>query len=511
MLGLLGRVLEEEKEKHRAGAAWAASARPNQLPPDGDWFVWLILAGRGWGKTRAAAELCASWARQHPGARVALVAATFADGRDTMVEGDSGLLSVFDDHELRGGDRDAAWNRSHGELFLRNGTRFKVYSSEKASRLRGPQHHFAWCDEIAQWTDAGKGVAKDTTWSNLLMGIRLPAQDGWPAEFRPRIVVATTPKPVPLLRVPAGLARREPSRKGIMQRPDTVLTSGSSTENMGNLSQVFLDAVIAPLQGTTLGRQELDGEFLEDFEGAFLLRKHVEGARVTLGEVRQVLASSPRVIAVDPAVTDREGSDETGIIAACMGYDGNFYVLGDVSLKGSPETWSRAAWAAYHHFGASTVVVEDNQGGDMVETTLLHAWEEYVRWRDEPELRSPGGMVQKSSGLHHFQGPGGLARPLIQRVHPSGAGQGKWVRAQPLRLMYEQGKVFHVVIDEEASFDKLEDQLTMWTGDAKEKSPDRIDALAHAFNYLAHPAERRGNRYGADPVQRSRWGTMRGR
>src|SRR5665647_3177721 len=215
-------------------ARWAQTVRPNQLPPAGDWLTWLILAGRGWGKTRTGAEYTAELARTYPGARIALVAATFADGRDTMVEGESGLLAVLDENELRGGSQDLAWNRSMGELFLANGSRFKDYSSEKPRQLRGPQHHFAWADEAAAWLDAHKGTIKDTTWSNLLFGLRLPAQPGWPAGYRTRVIVTTTPRPLALIKVPDSVLEREPHRAGIIQRPSTVTTRGSTRENLAN-------------------------------------------------------------------------------------------------------------------------------------------------------------------------------------------------------------------------------------------------------------------------------------
>ncbi len=228
-------------------ATWAEVARPEQLPPLGDWQTWLILAGRGWGKTRTGTEYIADLARTYPGARIALVAATFADGRDTMVEGESGLLAVLDDSELKGGNQDEAWNRSMGELFMKNGSRFKIYPSERPRQLRGPQHHFAWCDEAAAWLDAAKGTSKDTTWSNLLFGLRLPGQKTWPAGYRTRIVVTTTPRPVPLIKVPDSVAEREPHRAGIIQRPSTVTTRGKTSDNLANLSEEFRKEVIDPI------------------------------------------------------------------------------------------------------------------------------------------------------------------------------------------------------------------------------------------------------------------------
>lgn len=510
VLAGVGSWLATEESKAAVGCRWQEEARPDQLAPAGDWFIWLILAGRGWGKTRSCAEWCAEMARTYPGARIALVAATFADGRDTMVEGDSGLLSVLDDSELRGGDRDKAWNRSHGELFMANGSRFRIYVSEKPARLRGPQHHFAWCDEAAAWTDAHKGTARDTTWSNLLMGTRLKGLPGWPDTFRPRIAVATTPRPLPLLKVPDSVAAREPARRGIMQRPDVVMTSGKSEDNISNLAASFVSSVIDPLRGTTLGRQELDGELLEDFDGAFLTREVIERTHTRAGDVWAELQSSTRVVSVDPAVTAKDGSDETGIVVVGSSYDGNVYVLGDHTLKGLPGTWAMATWAAVIAYGASAVIVEDNQGGDMVEDTLLHAWDAFqdaYRWRGTGRdlVVTPdaiGERLARSSGI----------RPPIVRVHPSGPGAGKWQRAQPVRFLYEQGRVRHVADPESNMLERLEEQLAMWTGEKGEKSPDRIDALVHGVMHLLHPADRKGSRYGGQaPPPPQRWATMRGR
>ena len=160
------------------------------------------MAGRGWGKTRTGAEWIAEKARRYPGARCGLVAQTAADGRDVMVEGESGLLSVLDPAELRGGAIDSAWNRSLGELFLANGSRFKIYSSEKPQKLRGPQHHFVWGDEPTYWYDHAKGTAKDTTFSNMVIGCRLPARPGWDADYRSQVCLTCTPRRTALLKVP---------------------------------------------------------------------------------------------------------------------------------------------------------------------------------------------------------------------------------------------------------------------------------------------------------------------
>lgn len=239
---------------------WINLARKEQLAPtDDDWFIWLILAGRGWGKTRTGAEWAAKMARKNPGCRIAFVAATIADARDTMMEGVSGFLNVVADNELRGGSRDKAWNRSLGECYLANGSQIKCYSSEKPGRLRGPAHDFAWADEICAWNDAMLGPqadpAIDTTWSNLVIGLR-EGKD-------PKIVATTTPKPVPLIR------SRDPETPGIMQQRRTHITTGSTMDNLANLARTYKETVVDPLMGTRLGRQELEAEVLEDALGIF--------------------------------------------------------------------------------------------------------------------------------------------------------------------------------------------------------------------------------------------------
>lgn len=235
-------------------------ARANQRPPVGDWLIWLILAGRGFGKTRTGAETVNEWARQ-PNLRIAIVGQTFTDGRDTMVEGESGLLSVIDPVELRGGTVETAWNRSLGELFFANGTKAKVFSSEKPGQLRGPQHHKAWVDEPAKFKDAAKGDGLDTTFNNLLLGLRLGE--------RPQAVVTGTPTPAKLIRQ-------------LVERPSTHTTRGSTYDNLVNLAPTFRDEVLARYEGTRIGRQELLGEILSDVEGALWTLDVIERARASL-------------------------------------------------------------------------------------------------------------------------------------------------------------------------------------------------------------------------------------
>lgn len=461
---------------------WRDIARPNQLLPDLAlaWFIFLFQAGRGAGKTRSAAEGIAELVRRYPGCRVALVAQTFADARDTMVEGESGLLAVLDPSELRGGSVDTAWNRSIGELYFANGSVARIFSSEKPRKLRGPQHHFAWVDEIATFTDAHKDAGTvDTTWSNLMLGLRLPAHEGWPSDYRPRCIVTTTPRRVAILRASPDLVAKEPHRAGITQMPPSrvVIRTGSTDENLGNLAPEFIEAVVDPLRGTRLGRQEIAGELLEDVEGALLRQGDIDAARRLADEVP---AMALRAVAVDPATTATDESDLTGIVAVGVDHAGEGYVFDDRSGRYSPEEWSDVVWQLVYDTGADVVVVEDNAGGDMVDTTLKAAW---LRLMERE--RAKGNPT--------------LTRPPVVRVTPSGPAQGKWLRAQPIALLYEQqpGRIHHVTPRPSPGqparnpLAELEDQATSWTGDRAEKSPDRVDALVHGLSWLLFPGKRR--------------------
>lgn len=396
---------------------WLATARPEQLPPPGEWLTWLILAGRGWGKSRTGAETIAQWAREQPGGRWALVAQSAADGRDVMLEGESGLLRVLTPSELRGGTYDSAYNRSLGELHLADGGKFKLYTAEKPRQLRGPQHHGAWLDEPATFADAHRGTGEDTTYSNLLFGLRLGT--------RPRIVVTGTPRPVRLVR-------------DILAAPNTVVTRGSTYDNLANLAPTFREAILSRYEGTRLGRQELSGELLEDTPGALWTwgMFGAEGFR---------LAEAPPlrriVVGVDPAASSTDESDETGIIVAGLGQDGRGYVLADASLRGTPNEWGRAVAGAAGAWQADRVVAERNNGGQMVE---------YVLRTVAPTLP----------------------------ITTVWASRGKQARAEPVAALYEQGRVSHV-----GSFPELETQLTGWTPDGG-ASPDRLDALVWALTEL---------------------------
>lgn len=398
-------------------------ARANQRPPLAEWLVWLMKAGRGFGKTRAGGEYAKDGHGQSllrlPGARWALVAETFADGRDTMIEGESGLLSILAPSHLRGGTVATAWNRSLGELYLANGAKAKIYSSEKPGSLRGPQHHGAWGDEPAKWRDAHRGDADDTTWSNLLLGLRLGTD--------PRVVLTTTPKRVRLL---VGTN----DRPGLLDQPGVSVTGGSTYDNLANLAPTFRAQVLSRYEGTRLGRQELLAEILTDVEGALWTAALIDAHRVSGFPDLDRL-----VVAVDPAVTSTEDADDTGIVA--VGRTGpDAFVIEDHTCHEDPTTAMTRVVGVYHDLTADAVVVEANNGGDYL-PAVIHAIDPTV---------------------------------TVRKVN---ATRGKRTRAEPVHALYEQGQVHHV-----GGFGDLEDQMCTWVpGD---DSPDRLDALVWAITDL---------------------------
>ncbi len=384
-------------------------AHKGQLDPGGDPLVWLLMAGRGFGKTRAGAEWVSGMARGAGEARFALVGATCDDVRRVMIEGPSGLLAV-----AREGER-PTWSRTRGELRFASGAMAFVYSAEAAEALRGPEHHAAWCDEIGKW--GRHGIA---AWDNLLFGLRLGAQ--------PRTLVTTTPLPTELVRRVRRLAKAEAA------------LFGGRTRDNPHLPESFVAAMLATYAGTRLGRQELDGELLEDVVGALWTRRLIE---------RAWIAAAPElvrvVVGVDPPAS--AGGDACGIVAVGLGRDRCGYVIEDATIAGaSPDGWARAVAACAARHAADRVVAEKNQGGDMVTSVLRGA---------DSELP-------------------------VQLVHAS---RGKSVRAEPIALLYESGKIRHA-----GGFPELEDELCgLQAGggyDGPGRSPDRADALVWAMTEL---------------------------
>jgi phage terminase large subunit-like protein len=313
---------------------WSAKARPNQLPPPGeDWFVWLLLAVRGFGKTRTLSEFVIERVNAGTAKRVALVAATAADARDVLTEGHSGILACA-----------PAWNRpvyepSKRRLTWPSGAIATLYSADEPERLRGPQHDTAAVDELGSWR-------RPEAWDNLLFGLRLGE--------RPRCAVATTPRPTRLIR---GLVAREGG--------DVVITRGSSYENRANLASDFIDRIIKKYEGTGLGRQELMGELLLDAPGALWTHDQIEALRRTREpDLARI------VVAIDPSGSSDEDADETGIIAAGVDRDGHGWVLADVSGRYPPTEWAKRAVELYRTLKADRIVAETNFGGAMVEATI---------------------------------------------------------------------------------------------------------------------------------------------
>lgn len=312
---------------------WQKNARQSQLPPKGDWRVWLILAGRGFGKTRTGAETLRQWVGQGLCRRLALVAETEAEVRQVMVEGSSGLLAVHPPSER------PLYEPSKRILSWPNGAIATCFSAEAYEQLRGPQFDGAWIDELAKFREGEK------VWDQLMFGLRLGQS--------PRVVVTTTPRPTKLL-------------KKLTKDPEVILTKGSTFENAKNLAKPFLDYIRKHYDKRWLGRQELYAEFIEEREGALWTPSVLERARASF----QNVPLQRIIIAIDPAVSHGVKSDETGIIAAGLNAEGRGVVLEDLSLRGPAHLWIGKVIEAYHRLKADRIVAEVNMGGDLVEQLL---------------------------------------------------------------------------------------------------------------------------------------------
>ncbi len=382
---------------------WSAWARPEQLPPQGDWLTWLLLAGRGFGKSRTGAEWVRAQAQAAPGSHGALIAPTAADARDVMVKALINCTPEWEGLRYEPSKRALAWA---------NGSTATLYSAEEPDRLRGPAHAWAWCDEIAAWPYV------EEVWDMLQMTMR--------AGERPRVVVSTTPRPLPILRGDG----KDGRRLGLMNMPSTAVTRGSTFDNADNLSPSFLASVKAQYDGTRLGRQEIYAEVLEDIEGALWNHAMIDKSRV-----REAPTLKRVVVAVDPAGSAKKTADEAGIVVVGLGTDGHGYVLEDVTGRYSPRDMAELAIARYRHWKADRIVAEDNFGGKIVEDLM--------------RLIDP--------------------RISYKAVHAS---RGKIVRAEPVAALYEQGKVHHVGL-----LSKLEDEICTYAPLVSTQSPGRMDAL----------------------------------
>jgi len=387
---------------------WPIWARKSQMAPKGDWTTWLLLGGRGAGKTRAGAEWVRSKATgAYPKSPIALVGETISDARSVMVEGHSGIMAVHPAAER------PTFTRSRNEIEWPNGAVARLYSASDPESLRGPQFSLAWCDETCKWPDA------DAAWDMLQFCLRIGE--------RPQQLVTTTPKPIKLLR-------------RIINDPMTRVSNVKTAENKHNLAPSFLTSIVDQYRGTSLGRQELEGEILESNEDALWSRQLIDLSRSTsMPELERI------VIAVDPPVSSHERSDKCGIVVAGL-FEGCVYVLADATLpRATPLRWATKVVELYEFFEADCVVAEVNQGGDLV-----------------------------SNALHQVC-------PLlpVKSVH---AKRGKWLRAEPVAMLYERGSVRHVGLLAE-----LEDEMCNFaaTGKANGHSPDRLDALVWAVTELA--------------------------
>ena len=333
-----------ENERHRKVveiySKWIETARSAQILPIGDWFIWLILAGRGYGKTRVGAENVVHYACRNPNSRQAVVATTYGDVRDVCFEGESGIMSILPSSLIKAGRGNGSGYNAHlSRITLWNGAQIKGYSAREPSRLRGPQHHRAWCDEVSSWE-------KSESFSNLIFGLRLGHD--------PRCIITTTPKANALTR-------------SIVERKNVLITRGSTFDNVENLAPSFIEEIKDQYEGTRIGRQEMHAELLNDVEGALWTSKNIEEMRVKQNDVPELVRI---VVAIDPAVTSHQESSETGIIVAGIDEYNHCYVLEDVSVKGTPQEWAKRAVFAYHDNEADLIVGEVNNGGDMIQTIL---------------------------------------------------------------------------------------------------------------------------------------------
>lgn len=393
---------------------WNFWARPNQKEPEafkaGIMLIWLLLAGRGFGKTRVGAETTNDRVERGASGTIALVAPTAADARDVMIEGPSGIVTVAKPWFK------PVYQSSKRRVTWPNGATATIFSAEDPDQLRGPQHDLAWCDELAAWPH----LTQQDVWDNLMFGLRMGSA---------QCIITTTPRPIKIIR-------------DLMKKPSTYITRGSTYENLGNLSRTFREQIVQTYEGTRLGRQELHAEILNDTPGALWTEDNLNEYRVKSLPERGLKRVA---VAVDPAGS-REGH-EVGITAGGISYDGQGYLLGDYSLRGSPAEWGEAVLKAYDKHEADAIVVETNFGGEMV-AQVIHG------------LRPSAPVVEVR------------------------AARGKTVRAQPVSMLNERGLIHHV-----GQYPILEDQLTTWL--VEEGPNDRLDAYVWLWTYLL-PSQVRG-------------------
>ena len=403
---------EKETIAFHSRTNWYQMARKEQLDPNGDWSIWLVLAGRGWGKTRTGAESIITYAIKNPNTICGVIAPTSGDLRRVCFEGPSGLLKNLP-RECYLDSESKSYNRSAMEIKLWNGSVIQGYAAIEPDRLRGPQFHRIWADELAAWR-------YPEAYDQMMFGLRLGTN--------PKLVITTTPRPSKLIK---DLVKRNGD--------DVVLIKGSTFDNAENLAESSLKLLKEKYENTSLGRQELYAEIIEEVEGALWTMHLIDRSRK---EKKDIPDFKRVVIAIDPAVTSKQTSDETGIIVVGKGQDNRYYVLEDSSGRFSADAWARKAVDLFYEYSADRIVAETNNGGDLVERLI----------------RSVDNQVP------------------YKAVH---ATRGKIVRAEPISALYEQNKVHHI-----GSFPVLEDQMISYTG-SFQTSPDRLDALVWGLSELS--------------------------
>ena len=402
---------DAEKATIKLYTEWLQSARSKQLQPKEEHYIWLILAGRGWGKTRTGAQDIALYALRNPDSICAVVAPTHGDLRRVCFGGPSGLMTIIP-QECFSTEKDRkGYSQSTSEIRLYNGSKIIGYAASEPERLRGPQFHRAWADELAAWRYS-------EAFDQLMFGLRLGEN--------PQCVITTTPKPTKII-------------KDLMIRQDVKVTSGDTFENADNLADTALTMLKERYEGTTLGRQELYAEVIEDLEGALWNSKMIDDTRLAEDEEREL---KQIIVAIDPAVTANENSDETGIVVVGKDHNERYYVLEDVSGRYTPDQWGRRAINCFYDWSADRIVAEVNNGGDLVER-LLRSIDSNIPYRSVRATR------------------------------------GKLTRAEPVSALYEQKRVHHV-----GYFSELESQMCSYTGETR-PSPDRLDALVWGLTELS--------------------------
>ena len=391
--------------------SWGSKARLKQLRPEKDHFIWMILAGRGWGKTRTGAEDTVKFALMNPGTNICVVAPTHGDLRRVCFGGPSGLMSLIPEECLLNDGKQAGYSSTLAEIRLYNGSKITGFAAVEPERLRGPQFHFAWCDELASWR-------YPEAFDQLMFGLRLGEN--------PKCVITTTPKPTKII-------------KDLVSRDDTIVTTGSTFENEDNLAETSLAMLRDRYEGTSLGRQELYAEIIEQTEGALWTQALIDKGRV---RADTDVPLQRIIVAIDPAVTSNENSDETGIVVVGRDFNNQYYVLEDLSGVHPADKWGRISVRAFYDWDADCIVAEVNNGGDLVER-LLRTIDRNIPYRSVRATR------------------------------------GKLVRAEPIQALYEQEKVHHV-----GSFPELESQMVSYTGETTE-SPDRLDALVWGLSEIS--------------------------